>query len=139
MTVTRTYRFHEVFEEEVQAVNQRRRRFGRAEVALELEPDVSSQSNARAEGEPIMRPTVGSGLAGLALSGGRYSLGVVLSRGVAGARQGGRSQAHRLSLHGVGRRLYRYLTICRHDALEGRLSFHQQPDPGRTVPCSAHP
>src|SRR5262252_9590239 len=70
MTVTRTYRFHEVFEEEVQAVNQRRRRFGRAEVALELEPDVSSQSNARAEGEPIMRPTVGSGLAGLALSGG---------------------------------------------------------------------
>jgi predicted acylesterase/phospholipase RssA len=70
MTVTRTYRFHEVFEEEVQAVNQRRRRFGRAEVALELEPDVNSQSNARAEGEPIMRPTVGSGLAGLALSGG---------------------------------------------------------------------
>src|SRR5262245_31782386 len=70
MTVTRTYRFHEVFEEEVQAVNQRRRRFRRAEVALELEPDVSSQSNARAEGEPIMRPTVGSGLAGLALSGG---------------------------------------------------------------------
>ena len=70
MTVTRTYRFHEVFEEEIQAVNQRRRRFGRAEVALELEPDVSSQSNARAEGEPIMRPTVGSGLAGLALSGG---------------------------------------------------------------------
>src|SRR5947209_3516318 len=70
MTVTRTYRFHEVFEEEIQAVNQRRRRFGRAEVALELEPDVNSQSNARAEGEPIMRPTVGSGLAGLALSGG---------------------------------------------------------------------
>jgi patatin-like phospholipase len=70
MTFTRTYRFHEVFEEEVQAVNQRRRRFGRAEVALELEPDVNSQSNARAEGEPMMRPTVGSGLAGLALSGG---------------------------------------------------------------------
>src|SRR5262245_46793511 len=70
MTVTRTYRFHEVFEEEVQAVNQRRRRFRRAEVALELEPDVNSPSDARAEGEPIMRPTVGSGLAGLALSGG---------------------------------------------------------------------
>src|SRR5215475_4359733 len=70
MTVTRTYRFHEVFEEEVQAVNQRRRRFRRAEVALELEPGVNSQPNARAEGEPIMRPTVGSGLAGLALSGG---------------------------------------------------------------------
>lgn len=70
MTVTRTYRFHEVFEEEVQAVNQRRRRFRRAEVALELEPDLNSQPNARAEGEPIMRPTEGSGVAGLALSGG---------------------------------------------------------------------
>ena len=70
MTVTRTYRFHEVFEEEIQAVNQRRRRFGRAEVALELEPGVNSQPNARAEGEPIMRPTAGSALAGLALSGG---------------------------------------------------------------------
>src|SRR5262249_10699423 len=70
MTVTRTYRFHEVFEAEVQAVNQRRRRFGRAEGALELEPDGNSQSNARAEAEPIMRPTAGSGLAGLALSGG---------------------------------------------------------------------
>src|SRR5262245_63792013 len=70
MTVTRTYRFHEVFEEEIQAVNQRRRRFRRAEVALELEPGVNSQPNARAEGEPIMRPTAGSALAGLALSGG---------------------------------------------------------------------
>ena len=70
MTVTRTYRFHEVFEEEVEAVNARRRRFGRAEVALELEPDLNSQPNAHAEGEPIMRPTTGSGLAGLALSGG---------------------------------------------------------------------
>jgi hypothetical protein len=70
MTVTRTYRFHEVFEEEVEAVNARRQRFGRAEVALELEPDLNSQPNAHAEGEPIMRPTEGSGLAGLALSGG---------------------------------------------------------------------
>jgi len=70
MTVTRTYRFHEVFEEEIEAVNARRRRFGRAEVALELEPDLNSQPNAHAEGEPIMRPTTGSGLAGLALSGG---------------------------------------------------------------------
>ena len=70
MTVTRTYRFHEVFEEEIQAVNQRRRRFGRAEVALELEPGVNSQPNARAEGEPIMRPTADSALAGVALSGG---------------------------------------------------------------------
>jgi hypothetical protein len=70
MTVTRTYRFHEVFEEEVEAVNARRQRFGRTEVALELEPDLNSQPNAHAEGEPIMRPTEGSGLAGLALSGG---------------------------------------------------------------------
>src|SRR5262245_66329104 len=70
MTVTRTYRFYEVFEEEVEAINARRQRFGRAEVALELEPDLNSQPYARAEGEPIMRPTAGSSLAGLALSGG---------------------------------------------------------------------
>jgi hypothetical protein len=91
MPVTRTYRFHEVFEEEVQAINQRRRRFGRAEVRLEAETGASSKSEsgggsetaapearpaapagneARAEAEPIMRPTASSGLAGLALSGG---------------------------------------------------------------------
>src|SRR5262249_50164618 len=79
MTVTRTYRFHEVFEEEIPAVNQRRRRFGRAEVALELEPDVSS-----AEGEPIMRPPVGSALPGLAVSGG----GIGSALFCLGARQG---------------------------------------------------
>ena len=91
MTVTRTYRFHEIFEEEVQAINQRRRRFGREDVALEVEPDANSnlssehssgtgspgpvsavrgQRNTRVEGEPTMRPTASSGLVGLALSGG---------------------------------------------------------------------
>lgn len=83
MTVTRTYRFHEVFEEEVRAINQRRRQFGRAEFQLEVEPraDPTSEdpgtagprgfpaaagSAARAEAEP----TENSSLIGLALSGG---------------------------------------------------------------------
>lgn len=91
MPVTRTYRFHEIFKEEVQAINQRRRRFGRDLVALELESDTNSNSNSehdpgtasppgslppaqesdtRSGGEPILRPTASSGLAGLALSGG---------------------------------------------------------------------
>jgi Patatin-like phospholipase len=90
MPVTRTYRFHEIFKEEIQAINQRRRRFGRGEVALELESSTNSDSNSehdsgtasrapllaaqegdkRGDGEPIMRPTLSSGLAGLALSGG---------------------------------------------------------------------
>src|SRR6266700_3480946 len=91
MPVNRTYRFHEVFEEEVQAINQRRRRFGRAEVELELEARAVSngnsehhsgagspgplstaqgQSASRNDAEPITRPTAKSGLAGLALSGG---------------------------------------------------------------------
>jgi hypothetical protein len=119
MTVTRTYRFHEVFEEEVEAVNARRRRFGRAEVELELEPDVSSQSDARAEGEPIMRPTVGSGLAGLALSGGGIRSASFCLGALQALDKGGCSQERRLSLHSVGRRLHRYLAICRHDTLEG--------------------
>src|SRR5437588_13053424 len=88
MTVTRTYRFHEVFEEEVRAINQRRQRFGRAEFRLEVEPGADPKSagsetatpqafpaaqagsDARAEAEPIMRPTANSSLVGLALSGG---------------------------------------------------------------------
>jgi hypothetical protein len=90
MPVTRTYRFHEIFKEEVQAINQRRRRFGRGEVALELEPGTNSnphsergsgtaspgpllpaqRSDTRSDGEPIVRPTASSGLAGVALSGG---------------------------------------------------------------------
>jgi hypothetical protein len=91
MPVARTYRFHEIFKEEVQAINQRRRRFGRREVALEPESRTNSNSNSehdsgtaslpgsvppaqesdtRRGGEPIVRPTASSGLAGLALSGG---------------------------------------------------------------------
>jgi Patatin-like phospholipase len=91
MPVTRTYRFHEIFNEEVQAINQRRRRFRRGEVALELETGTNSNSNSehdsgagspgplstaqgqsasRNDAEPIVRPTASSGLAGLALSGG---------------------------------------------------------------------
>ncbi|MGN6733711.1 MAG: patatin-like phospholipase family protein, partial [Candidatus Binatia bacterium] len=88
MTVTRTYRFHEVFEEEVRAINQRRRRFGRAEFRLEVEPGDDPKSagsgtpaaqafpaaqagrDARAQAEPTMRPTANSSLVGLALSGG---------------------------------------------------------------------
>src|SRR5215469_889873 len=88
MTVTRTYRFHEVFEEEVRAINQRRRRFGRAEFHLEVEPRADPPSEdpgtagprafpaapagsaARAEAEPTMRPTENSSLVGLTLSGG---------------------------------------------------------------------
>ena len=75
MTVTRTYLFHEVFEEEVRAINQRRRQVGRAEFQLEVEPgpDPTSAgsgtptpqafpagqagSDASAAAEPIMRPT----------------------------------------------------------------------------------
>ncbi len=91
MPVTRTYRFHEIFKEEAQAINQRRRRFRRGEVALEPESGTNSNSNSehdpgtasppgslapaqesdtRSGGEPIVRPTAKSGLAGLALSGG---------------------------------------------------------------------
>jgi patatin-like phospholipase len=90
MPVTRTYRFHEIFKEEVQAINQRRRRFGRGLVALELESGTNSNSHSEQDpgtasppgslppaqeshtrsGEPILRPTASSGLAGLALSGG---------------------------------------------------------------------
>src|SRR6266511_3852008 len=91
MPVTRTYRFHEIFKEEAQAINQRRRRFGRGLVALEFEAGTNSNSNSerdpgtasppgslapaqesdtRSGGEPIVRPTAKSGLAGLALSGG---------------------------------------------------------------------
>ena len=89
MPVTRTYRFHEIFKEEVQAINQRRRRFRRGEVALEPESGTNSNSNSEHDpgtasppgslapaqesdtrSEPILRPTLSSSLAGLALSGG---------------------------------------------------------------------
>jgi Patatin-like phospholipase len=90
MPVTRTYRFHEIFKEEVQAINQRRRRLRRGEVELELEFRADASPNSESDpapassgslspqeravtpsdGEPILRPTSHSGLAGLALSGG---------------------------------------------------------------------
>lgn len=92
MPVERTYRFDEVFQEEVRAINARRREFHRQDLmALEIEADASStepsspqgvdakppapESATRgqsppAEREPIMRPTVGSNVVGLALSGG---------------------------------------------------------------------
>src|SRR5262245_66088431 len=94
MTVSKTYRFHEVFEEEIRAINKRRGTFGRAEAALEVEPDTdsgpptepaseagsphgASGSESEAAGpksvdpdrECIKRPTKDSNLVGLALSG----------------------------------------------------------------------
>src|SRR5256885_15785555 len=91
MTVTRTYRFHEIFEEEVQAINQRRRRFDRAEVRLEAETGTSSKSeseggsgtaapgalpagpagkNRRAQGAPLIGPAGKWSLLGPAAWGG---------------------------------------------------------------------
>jgi predicted acylesterase/phospholipase RssA len=90
MPVTRTYRFHEIFGEEIKGINQRRRRFGRDEIALEIEPHANSRSDSdhssrmgsprsgtvreqhstRTEGEPTLRPTANSHVVGLALSGG---------------------------------------------------------------------
>ena len=97
MTVGRIYRFDEVFAEEVQAINARRAAAGRTDlVALEVEdPAVGdgsagpkSQEHAAAispprsksvtdvrddpqsGSEPILRPTAGSNVIGLALSGG---------------------------------------------------------------------
>ena len=96
MTVGRAYRFDEVFQEEVKAINARRLGLGRKDsVALEVEVDAPAapsaephsqygsqagppgsesatrgQKNPRPEREPIMRPTVGSNVIGLALSGG---------------------------------------------------------------------
>src|SRR3954453_16613433 len=91
MTVVRAFRFDEVFREEVQAINARRRELGRQDlIALEVEdpsnestsqqgseagtPETASATrgdkNVLPEREPIMRPTAGSNVIGLALSGG---------------------------------------------------------------------
>ena len=91
MTVVRAFRFDEVFREEVQAINARRRELGRQDlIALEIEDpstESTSQPNSEAgtpetasatrgdknvlpEREPIMRPTAGSNVIGVALSGG---------------------------------------------------------------------
>ena len=98
MTIDRTYRFHEVFQEEVELINLRRHALGRADfIALEIEPDarfgrsdseisaptselgppssrstsdLHRQNTARPEQELVLRPTAGSNVVGLALSGG---------------------------------------------------------------------
>ena len=98
MTIGSTYHFDEVFQEEVQQINQRRRALGRTDlVALEIEPDAVSvpaytvsseptsearppdassesalhdQTSTRPERAPVLRPTANSHLVGLAFSGG---------------------------------------------------------------------
>ena len=98
MAVRSTYRFDEVFQEEVRAINVRRRELGRTDpVALEIEADAAleppvepnskqsseasppslgsgfttrEQNNTRSEREPVLRPTARSNVVGLALSGG---------------------------------------------------------------------
>jgi hypothetical protein len=63
MTVERTYQFREVFQKEIDAINERRSEQHRTDLAsLEVE--------SAADGEPIMRPTYDSNVVGLALSGG---------------------------------------------------------------------
>lgn len=57
------FRFHEVFEKEIAAINERRARLGRPSVLLE---DEGTNDQKR----PIKRPTVESDVVGLALSGG---------------------------------------------------------------------
>src|SRR6266516_1060337 len=140
MPVNRTYRFHEVFEEEVQAINQRRRRFGRAEVELELEARAVSngnsehhsgagspgplstaqgQSASRNDAEPITRPTAIVRSRWTCVVRWWHSLGIFLPGRVASARQDGCSEEYRLPFHGVGRGLHRYLFIGCHDPFEG--------------------
>jgi hypothetical protein len=98
MTVGSTYRFDEAFQEEVEAINVRRRELGRTDfVELEIEVDAAfapsgelnskqssearplslgsksttrRQKKTRAEREPVLRPTAKSNVVGLALSGG---------------------------------------------------------------------
>jgi Patatin-like phospholipase len=65
MAIGTTYHFHEVFQEEIDAINERRRSLGRTNrVRLEVEVEADNDR------EPIMRPTARSNLVGLALSGG---------------------------------------------------------------------
>jgi hypothetical protein len=96
MTASRTYRFDEIFQEEIKAINERRKRLGRTDlITLEIEsstdsapaadpksepssaaepPPAQSAASARSDAgpqrEPIMRPSAGSNVVGLALSGG---------------------------------------------------------------------
>jgi hypothetical protein len=53
MTIESTYHFGEVFQEEVQQINQRRRELGRTDlVALEIEPDAVSVPANTVSSEP---------------------------------------------------------------------------------------
>ena len=91
MTVSSTYRFDEIFRQEIELINERRRALGRTDlVALETESDGASpraqepvstpnlgarqpgagSQLAPSEREPVLRPTAGSNVVGLALSGG---------------------------------------------------------------------
>ena len=91
MTVSSTFRFDEIFRQEIELINERRRALGRTDlVTLESESDgaspraqepVSTQDLgarqpsagsqlAPSEREPVLRPTAGSNVVGLALSGG---------------------------------------------------------------------
>ena len=96
MAVRRTYRFGEVFQEEIEAINMRRHELGRTDFvtleeevngpsapsaepdskqSLEANPLSSSESTTRGrnglpEREPVLRPRASSNLVGLALSGG---------------------------------------------------------------------
>lgn len=95
MTITKAYAFHEVFAEEIEAINQRRKNLLKKNlVTLERERDTDSEPaadpsceaglrpgqgsaasapaprDASLAHEPILRPTEDSRLVGLALSGG---------------------------------------------------------------------
>jgi patatin-like phospholipase len=68
-------KFHEIFEQEVEAISRRRKEHGRPAIALEEE-------DKKRDGTPIMRPTPASNVVGLALSGGgirsaAFSLGAM--------------------------------------------------------------
>jgi hypothetical protein len=70
-----TKKFHEIFALEVAAISKRRSEHGRSAVALE-------QEDQKRDGTPIVRPTPGSNMVGLALSGGgirsaAFSLGAM--------------------------------------------------------------
>jgi predicted acylesterase/phospholipase RssA len=89
MTAGRTFEFDEIFQEEVQLINARRRKVGRTDLVTltPTEPNSmpssqarprnsSPESNARSQEdthpqpEPVLRPTADSKVVGLALSGG---------------------------------------------------------------------
>ena len=58
-----TKQFHEIFDLEVAAISRRRKEHGLSEISLEKEDRQRDET-------PVMRPTSGSNVVGLALSGG---------------------------------------------------------------------